>query len=114
MEITQETLQQAWRHFLMDCGPDPLYLVCTNVCHWLRENYFPEARIMGYFNDDNPTAIVGQSEGGHDFLILDDQIIDFWHKELYDEYFPLALPLAEAPNYYGDSSAWVELMQQAA
>lgn len=114
MELTQDALQQAWRHFLMDCGPDPLYLVCTNVCKWLRDNYFPEAEVMGYFHDDNPTAIIGRDEGGHDFIVVDNHIIDFWHKELYDEYFPLALPLADAERYYGNSNNWTQVLLQAA
>jgi hypothetical protein len=38
--------------------------------------------IYGYFTTDNPTARLGQSEGGHDFLVLVDEdcryILDIW------------------------------------
>lgn len=82
---------------------------CTQVCQWLKKNHLPDAVIMGYNADDNPTAVVGEAEGGHDFLVVDNKwIVDFWYEANYDEKFPLLLPIERAAEYYGDRSTWVE------
>lgn len=59
------------------------FTTCTNICVWLKENHFPQAKIVGYFIENNPMAIIGLAEGGHDFLLVDDRyIIDFWYRHV--------------------------------
>lgn len=87
------------------------YIICTNVCKWLRTNYFPNAKIIGYWMEENPTALIGEAEGGHDFLLVDDQyIIDFWYIELYDESAPLFVDIKKdtdyVQKYYGQPRTW--------
>ena len=85
------------------------YAICTNICKWLIDNHFPNAKIVGYYCDENPTAIVGEAEGGHDFLLIDDTyIIDFWYKTFYDQSTP-AIIKASDQTVYGDKSTWTEV-----
>lgn len=80
---------------------------CTEVCQWLKRQYFPDGVIYGYHFDSNPTAKIGEAEDGHDFLVVDNtHIIDLWYKDVYDPEFPLLLPIERAPEYYGDRSKW--------
>lgn len=89
---------------------DGRFGICTNGCIWLKENYFPNAKIKGYFHEDNPTAKIGESEGGHDFLVVNDEfIVDLWYKAYYEENHPLYLPIADAHKFYGNINLWNEI-----
>ena len=64
---------------------------------------------MGYFHADNPTAELGRSEGGHDFLIVDDEwVVDFWAAAYYghNPIHNLKTDAAEIARLYGDRSKW--------
>lgn len=64
---------------------------------------------MGYWSANNPTAELGRSEGGHDFLIVDNEwIIDFWAAAYYGErpIYSLKEDAAEIARLYGDRSKW--------
>lgn len=106
--LSIQTLHTAYRHFRIEqTGEDNMnFIVCTNICHWLKINYFPEAVIMGYFHDDNPSAKIGEVEGGHDFLIMENYIIDFWQRNIYDKFSPIVIPLDRAAEYYGNPATW--------
>ena len=64
--------------------------------------------VMGYWADENPAASLGASEGGHDFLVLNDSmILDIWSWVYYDA--PPLVQLsdtAEVLRLYGDRSKW--------
>jgi hypothetical protein len=71
-----------------------------------------EGVLFGYDADENPTALLGRSEGGHDFLIVEERfILDFWacayygHKPIYDM---LEQP-DEVERLYGDKSKWEQI-----
>jgi len=87
------------------------FSICTYGAEWVKEKFFPKAVIMGYHADDNPDAIIGQDEGGHDFLILSDRyIIDFWYNNMIDSKAPVFIDMekdeALAKKYYGDKTTW--------
>ena len=65
----------------------------------------------GYFSEDNPTAELGRNEGGHDFLVVDDEwLVDFWAAAYYQErpIFNLKKDAAEIARLYGDRRKWQE------
>ncbi len=83
--------------------------ICTSVCRWIIENWLPSGKVFGYYCDENPTAIVGEAEGGHDFVLVDDTyIIDFWYKHTYDPEFPAIVKVSDQ-TVYGDKSTWTEV-----
>ncbi len=67
--------------------------------------------VYGYSIEDNPEAIVGASEFGHDFALIDDRwLVDFWawdtyqYQDLYDLEDPH--DRAKARKMYGDRENW--------
>jgi hypothetical protein len=71
--------------------------------------------VLGYWAEDNPTAELGQTEGGHDFLVVEEKyILDIWAMAYYGK--PLLLDLtkdaAEIKRLYGDSSKWEEPQEE--
>lgn len=74
--------------------------------------------VYGYHSDDNPTAELGQLEGGHDFAFIDDRfIVDWWatvypacepaHPGILDLHNPRHA--AWAARWYGPSERWGRL-----
>ena len=89
------------------------FIVCTNVATWVKNNYFPTAKVVGYSIDNNPGAI-GEDEGGHDFVLFDDRyIIDFWDRIAGDANAPIFYDLETdqelVKKYLGDQSTWETL-----
>jgi hypothetical protein len=69
--------------------------------------------MCGYWHDDNPTACVGEAEGGHDFARLPDGfIVDPWLYHYYGEAPVLDLTIAEekelAVKRYGTAVRFIE------
>lgn len=65
--------------------------------------------VYGYWAEDNPAAFLGSSEGGHDFLVVNDRwIIDFWAAAYYDEMpiHDLTKDHAEILRLYGSRDKW--------
>lgn len=91
------------------------FTICTNGARWLKAQYFPTAKVVGYSTDDNPTALIGQETFGHDFILVDDRyIIDFWYRHVWGQSeAPITLDLLtqqdEVKKYYGDPEKWGEL-----
>lgn len=104
-------LQKAWAEFEMTfCDGEEPMPHCTVIAKWLRNNYFPQGKIMGYDHDENPEATIGEQEGGHNFLMLPHgSIIDFWYKAMYDPEFPLLVTPDDHTEYYGDPNQWDEI-----
>lgn len=94
------------------------FIECTNCARWIKENYLPEAIIVGYFHENNPTAEVGKSEGGHDFLFMDGRyIIDFWPRINYGREWPVFFDIERQSvwtirKYYGRKLAWHPIPNQ--
>ncbi len=70
--------------------------------------------IMGYFHNDNPSALLGEAEGGHDFLLVDGRfIVDLWGYD-YDGRVPEGVLDLDDPRdaafitaLYGSRDSWV-------
>lgn len=83
MNITRNTINVIYKEFLeYNDNMPPQSLTPRDCAKWLQENYFEDGTIMGYYIEDNPTAIVGKSEGGHDVLVVQGYIIDFWARPI--------------------------------
>jgi len=67
--------------------------------------------VMGYASWDNPTAELCQDEDGHDFLVLDEYLVDFWAKEFKDGQAVLHFErdAEEIARLYGPDSLWVKV-----
>jgi hypothetical protein len=107
--FVKEDKRQYRRHKKLKCGSD--FTICSKGARWLRHHFFPQAKIMGYSIDDNPTALLGTIEGGHDFLLVDDRyLIDFWPRRTIDRSYPIAYDLCTQPSlvhhYYGNPATW--------
>jgi hypothetical protein len=90
------------------------FIICTNIATWLKETFFPQAKIMGYFSDENPDAEIGKVVGGHDFVLIDGQfIIELWFNQIEGEECPILFDLKENPElvkkYYGDAKTWIDV-----
>lgn len=91
------------------------FQTCTNGANWLQENYFETGHIVGYFIKDNPTALIGKTDIGHDFLVVNFfnswYIIDFWYRGKQGmKYTPIMLNIDTqevlVKKYYGDITKW--------
>jgi len=72
-------------------------------------------RIMGYYHHDNPTAVLGTTEGGHDFLLVDGEwIIDFWAAAYYGECPIHHLTDNATRRLYGDPQLWEDVEERSA
>jgi hypothetical protein len=82
---------------------------CTGCARIIADRFGGEVR--GYYYAHNPTARVGEAEGGHDFAITSDQfLVDPWLFHYYGEsaVLDLAVPAgrAEALARYGPEENW--------
>lgn len=80
---------------------------CTNSARLLQQR-LGLGIVMGYFHADNPSAVIGKDEGGHDFLVTPDHIIDFWAADTYGH--PSVLhrikDYATVRELYGHPDTW--------
>lgn len=82
---------------------------CTDTSVWLAERL--GGVIHGYQHSDNPTAVLGEPEHGHDFVIVDGRwLVDWWAKDTYQErdLYDLQDPVdyKKVLQLYGDPDAW--------
>jgi hypothetical protein len=82
---------------------------CTACARIIVSRFGGEVR--GYWHKDNPTARVGEVEGGHDFAVTADRfLVDPWLYHYYGE--PPVLDMdapadrAEAAARYGPQEKW--------
>ena len=84
---------------------------CTGCARIVADRFGGEVR--GYYHGDNPTARVGEVEGGHDFAITDRLLVDPWLFHYYGESPVLDLKVpaerAEALARYGPEENWHRL-----
>lgn len=91
------------------------FTICTNGARWLQEKFFPEAKVVGYQYDKNPSAEIGEWTLGHDFLLIENRyILDFWYKFIQGvEDCPVFIDIQTQPElvkrYYGDQTKWETL-----
>jgi len=89
------------------------FAICTLACQWISQS-LSDVKILGYWSDDNPTATVGVSEGGHDFVILNDRyLLDFWYKLTYEPEHPVYLDIHTdrelITQLYGEPKTWMNV-----
>ena len=82
---------------------------CTACARIVAERF--GGGVRGYWHDDNPTARVGETEGGHDFAVTADRfLVDPWLYHYYGESPVLDLDAvaarAEAAARYGPQENW--------
>jgi hypothetical protein len=112
--LVQETIAQT-RPFVAD-GPARLpngavAAICAHGALYLQA--LIGGVLVGYRHDDNPTALLGEAEGGHDFLIVDGRyVVDLWGCD-YDGRVPDGVLDLQDPaeaalvaRLYGDRECW--------
>jgi hypothetical protein len=79
--------------------------ICTNSALYLMS--ILGGLVVGYDHSENPTAEIGVAESGHDFLLLDQFIVDIWAAEIYGTP-PLVLRSRAklVRRLYGDPAQW--------
>lgn len=91
------------------------FIICTNIARWLKKEFYPTGKIMGFHAEDNPDSEIGQVADGHDFLVVDNRyIIDFWYRDIEDmDDAPVLLDMNTqkelVSRYYGDVNTWTEV-----
>ena len=85
---------------------------CTACARIIMDRFGGEVR--GYYHMHNPTARVGESEGGHDFAMTSDRfLVDPWLYHYYGESpvldMAVAVDRAEAFARYGPEENWQRL-----
>jgi hypothetical protein len=85
---------------------------CTGCARIIADRFGGEVR--GYYHAHNPTALVGEAEGGHDFAITSDSfLVDPWLFHYYGERPVLDMMLPEdrvqALARYGPEENWQRL-----
>jgi hypothetical protein len=85
---------------------------CTGCARIIADRF--GGKVRGYWHDDNPTARVGEVEGGHDFAVTSDRLlVDPWLFHYYGESPVLDLEIlaerAEALARYGPEENWERL-----
>lgn len=81
--------------------------ICSQAAHESRK--IVGGVVYGYHAEDNPTASLGHSEGGHDFLVVEDRwLLDFWAAAYYGErpIHDLTKDSAEILRLYGPREKW--------
>lgn len=82
---------------------------CTDTATWLAERL--DGEVYGYRHKDNPEAELGESEFGHDFVVVDDRwLVDWWAKDSYQlrDLYDLKDPADQEKvrRLYGDPGKW--------
>ena len=85
---------------------------CTACARIITDRFGGEVR--GYYHAHNPTAVVGEVEGGHDFAVTADRfLVDPWLFHYYGESPVLDMSVSEdrteALARYGPEENWQRL-----
>jgi hypothetical protein len=79
--------------------------ICTNSALYLQS--ILGGAVTGYLHAKNPTAEIGVVEGGHDFLVLENFIVDVWASEIYGTPPVVRRSNAKLANkLYGNPDQW--------
>lgn len=89
------------------------WFICTNWAHYVRRVLGDRAEIYGFDDESNPTSLIAQESGGHDFAVVDGRyIVDGWAKNVEQHIRCAVLDLdnpehaAKIVELYGDRSKW--------
>jgi hypothetical protein len=98
-------------------GEDHATAHCGACARIIADRFGGEVR--GYWHEDNPTARVGEVEGGHDFAVTEDRfLVDPWLFQYYCDSPVLDLDVpadrAEAAARYGPEEKWELVPDRAA
>lgn len=107
--------QEEWREAHPDedrplvCEGVGLVGRCTDTASWLAERL--GGVVHGYRHKDNPEAVLGKDEFGHDFVIVSDRwLVDWWARDNYQErdLYDLGDPADRelVRRLYGDPEKW--------
>lgn len=121
LDLLHEKVERAWREHEKDPDHEDKPLICpgaglvgrcTDTAAYLADRLGGE--VYGYEADSNPTAIVGEVEGGHDFAVVDDRwLLDFWAQDTYQypDLYDLDDPMdaLEVERMYGPRSKWIRM-----
>lgn len=104
--VQAESLEAVLRPVWERLAVEPEGYLCTRAARECRAIVGGE--IMGYQFNSNPTAQLGESESGHDFLVVGGFIVDCWSADYYGNSAILHLErdAADVRRLYGDSAKW--------
>jgi len=79
--------------------------ICTNCALYLKS--ILGGLVVGYDHSENPTAEIGVAESGHDFLLLEQFIVDIWAARIYGTPPVIRRSTAKlVDRLYGDPGKW--------
>jgi hypothetical protein len=95
-------LAEVWR----ELAARPEGFICTQAA--VESQKVVGGVVWGYYADENPAGWLGQGEGGHDFLIVDGHILDFWAAAYYGQrpVWSLKADAAAILHLYGPRARW--------
>jgi hypothetical protein len=79
--------------------------VCTNSALYMK--LILGGVVVGYKHSENPTAMISVAESGHDFLLLEEFIVDIWAAEVFGT--PAVVRRSNAKlvkKLYGEPAQW--------
>lgn len=108
MKWTKRKLIKALKDYDRSCPLDAESQGICSMSAWDLEAKLG-GKVHGYHIVDNPDAEVGQNEEGHDFLVLDGFIVDWWYRSYYGGpgVYDLKKDAKEVRRLYGPRSRWV-------
>jgi len=85
---------------------------CTDTSVWLADRL--GGQVHGYQHKDNPTAVMGEAEGGHDFVVVADRwLVDWWAKDTYQmrDLYDMKNQgdMEEVLKLYGAPEKWIRM-----
>lgn len=104
LSVELKALSATWKALLK--YPDGF--CCGDAAYESRE-VLGKGEILGYSSEENPTAVLGHDEGGHDFLLVDKGfILDFWAATYYDYkmQYDLRADAKQILKLYGPRENW--------
>lgn len=121
LDRVRKMVDAAWKRHekTHDHGNKPF--ICPNIGQVSRctdSSTYLAARlggwVYGYTSEDNPTAEVGEAEGGHDFVVVGDRwLVDFWAWDTYQlpDLYDLDDPADKALvlKRYGPPVNWIRM-----
>jgi hypothetical protein len=73
--------------------------------------------VYGYYAEDNPDGWLGQGEGGHDFLVVEDRwILDFWAAAYHGQcpVWDIIKDVNAVHSLYGPRKRWTRIEDRPA
>ena len=107
--VTRETLE-AWAAALKRDT-----VICTHAALAAAQAF--GGQVWGYLCEDNPQALAGRAEGGHDFALVGERyLVDVWRLEFEDAtraVYDLVADATEVERIYGPRDRWERVPDEA-